>query len=168
MDLIKTLSNPIKLQIMQYMQENEVVTTRQIAEKLSDVPTPTLYRHINTMLKEEVLIVKEERKVRGSLERLLAINTQRMVDVENAEIADAAYQFFMNLFLQFLQYSKGEHCDPVRDMLSMRTTMLKLTDESFLEMMNEWKALIIKYQDKEDKAQGKLRSITFVSAPVEQ
>ncbi|NCB93390.1 MAG: hypothetical protein EOM40_12660 [Clostridia bacterium] len=167
MELMKTLSNPVKLRIMQYVQENDTVTTKQIAEKLTDIPTATLYRHINTMLKEEILIVVEERKVRGSLERSIAINKQMMVDIGNDGIAGAAYQFLMNLFLQFRQYEEKGNCDPVRDMLSMRTCMLKLTDEKFLELFGEWRDMIDKYQKEEDTLHGKMRSISFVSAPTE-
>lgn len=168
MELMKVLSNPVKLRIMQYVQENDTVTTKQIAEKLTDVPTATLYRHINTMLKEEILIIAEERKVRGSLERSIAVNKQMMVDVGNDGIAGAAYQFLMNLFLQFRKYEEKGNCDPIRDMLSMRICMLKLTDEKFYEMFNEWKDMIDKYQKEEDTLHGKMRSISFISAPTEQ
>ena len=44
----------------------------------------TIYRHINYLLKEEVLIVKSERKVRGSVERLLAFNEAKFA--ENTDI----------------------------------------------------------------------------------
>ncbi len=167
MELLKTLSNPVKIRIMQYVQENDTVTTKQIAEKLTDIPTATLYRHINTMLTEEILIIVEERKVRGSLERSIAINKQMLVSVGNEGIAGAAYQFFMNLFLQFRQYEEKGNCDPLKDMLSMRTCMLKLTDEQFYKLFDEWKDVIEKYQKEEDIIHGKMRSISFVSAPTE-
>ena len=78
MDIVKVLSNPIRMQVMQYLQTYGEATTKQISESLKDIPTPTLYRHINVMVKEEVLLIKEERKVRGSLERLLTINYEKM------------------------------------------------------------------------------------------
>lgn len=48
MNLIQVLSNPIKLQIMQFLQERESATTKQISEKLKDVPVPTLYPGFST------------------------------------------------------------------------------------------------------------------------
>ncbi|MDE5583619.1 MAG: hypothetical protein K2J08_07935 [Ruminococcus sp.] len=60
--------------MIQYLQIHKEATTKQVSEAIPDIPAPTLYRHINFMLKENLLIIKEERKVRGSLERLLAIN----------------------------------------------------------------------------------------------
>ena len=83
MELIKLLSNPVRVQVMQYLQNYGEATTKQISEALTGIPAPTLYRHINLLLKEEVLLIKEERKVRGSLERLLVINDAKITEAGN-------------------------------------------------------------------------------------
>ena len=95
MNLTDILSNPTRMRIVQYLQLNEESTTKQISEALNDVPAPTIYRHINYLLKENVLIVKEERKIRGTTERLLTIN-QEFIDAENnRNISGTAYKFLM-------------------------------------------------------------------------
>ena len=165
MELIKILSNPVRIQVMQYLQIHGEATTKQISEAITDIPTPTLYRHINILLKEEVLIVKEERKVRGSLERLLAINKDKFTAIENGNIADVAYQFLMEIYTRFQKYSMKPDKDPRKDRLSMRTRMLCLTDEEFDAFIQDIGAVMDKYGEKAD---GKKRSISFVSAPVEE
>lgn len=165
MNLIQVLSNPIKLQIMQFLQERESATTKQISEKLSDVPVPTLYRHINEMIKTEFLIVKEENRIRGSVERVLALNTDVIVASEHDDVAGAAYQFLMGLYMQFRYYCDKQKVDPIRDMLMMRTCMLKLDDEKYMELLEEWAQLIEKY--KKDAGKGKNRCLSLISAPVE-
>ena len=77
MNITEILSNPIRIQVMQYLQTYGEATTKQIAEALRDVSAPTLYRHIHIMLEQEVLIVKEEHKIRGSTERVLIINEEK-------------------------------------------------------------------------------------------
>lgn len=166
MELIKILSNPIRIQVMQYLQTHGEATTKQISEAISDIPAPTLYRHINTLLKEEVLLVKEERKVRGSLERLLAINVQKMSAAADSNISDSAYQFLMELYMKFHKYSCKDKADPQKDRLSLRTCVLNLTDESFDNFMQDIAAVIDKYREAEED--GKLRSVSFISAPVEE
>lgn len=166
MELIKVLSNPVRIQVMQYLQTHGEATTKQISEAISDVPAPTLYRHINTLLKEEVLLVKEERKVRGSLERLLAINIKKMSDVVNSNISETAYQFLMDLYMKFQKYSCKDNADPQKDRLSLRTCILTLTDDSFDNFMQDIAAVIGKYQKAEEN--GKLRSVSFISAPIEE
>ncbi len=166
MELMRVLSNPVRIQVMQYLQTHGEATTKQISEAVTDVPAPTLYRHINTLLKEEVLFVKEERKVRGSLERLFAINVEKMAKTVNSSISETAYQFLMELFMKFQRYSGKADADPQKDRLSLRTRIFTLTDNSFDNFMQEIGAVMEKYQKAEEN--GKLRSISFISAPIEE
>lgn len=166
MELMKVLSNPIRMQVMQYLQAHGEATTKQISKAITDVPAPTLYRHINTLLKEEVLLVKEERKVRGSLERLLAINVEKMAKTVNSSISETAYQFLMELFMKFQKYGSKADADPQKDRLSLRTCVFTLTDNSFDSFMQEIGMVMEKYQKAEEN--GKLRSISFISAPIEE
>ncbi len=159
------LSNPVRIRVMQYLQTHGEATTKQISEAISDVPAPTLYRHINTLLNEEVLLVKEERKVRGSLERLLAINVEKMSAGVNSNISETAYQFLMELYMKFQKYGCKDNANPQKDRLSLRTCVLTLTDDSFDKFMQDIAAVIEKYQAEEN---GKLRSVSFISAPVEE
>lgn len=166
MELMKILSNPVRMQIMQYLQTQGEATTKQISEAITDVPAPTLYRHINTLLKEEILLVKEERKVRGSLERLLSINVKKMSAFANSNISETAYQFLMELYMKFQKYGSKDEADPQKDRLSLRTCIFTLTDDSFDNFMHDIAAVIGKYQKAEEN--GKLRSISFISAPIEE
>ena len=162
MKLSDVITNPIRMKIMQLLQIRGEATTKQICEELHDVPQPTLYRHINYLLKEEILVVKSERKVRGSLERLLALNEARFAD--DSDIADTAYQFLMALCGSFQRYSDKENADPAADMLSLRTYMLTLTDESYGKLFKEIREVIGKYSEPEEG--GKSRSFSVISAPV--
>ena len=166
MELIKVLSNPVRIQVMQYLQAHGEATTKQISEAIPGVPAPTLYRHINTLLKEEVLLVKEERKVRGSLERLLAINAEKMLAANNSNISENAYQFLMELYMKFQKYGCKDNADPQKDRLSLRTCVLTLTDDSFDSFMRDIASVIGKYSEAEEN--GKLRSVSFISAPIEE
>lgn len=166
MELMKVLSNPVRIQVMQYLQVHGEATTKQISEAITGVPAPTLYRHINTLLEEEILLVKEERKVRGSLERLLVINEDKMLSAANSDISESAYQFLMGIYMKFHQYSCKDDTDPQRDKLSLRTCILTLTDDSYDNFMSDIAAVISKYQKPERN--GKVRSISFASVPVEE
>lgn len=143
MELIKVLSNPVRIQAMQYLQIHGEATTKQISEAIKDVPTPTLYRHINTLLKEEVLLVKEERKVRESLERLLIIIKDKFAEAENSDIANSAHQFLMELYWKFKTYCTNQKTNPKKDRLSMRTRVLFLTDEAFDNFMLDIVAVML-------------------------
>lgn len=168
MDLLKAISSSNALQIVQYLQTNNEATTKQISEALPDIPVPTLYRHINKLIKDEVLLVKEERKVRGSMERILAINVTKFVECENSDIVATAYQFLMSIYEKFVKYGSGKEVDPMKDRLSMRIRMMALSDEDYDAFMQDMVALLNQYEAKSDKNDTKMRSISFISVPVEE
>lgn len=166
MKITDILTNPARARVIQYLQIHKEATTKQISEAIPDIPAPTLYRHINFLLKENLLIIKEERKVRGSLERLLAINTDMWSAETGSNLSDMAYQFLMSLYMRFQEYSTMGNTDPIVDKLCLRTCILSLTDNSFDSFLREYAELIGRYQEPEDG--GKLRSVSFISAPVSE
>lgn len=158
------LTNPARIRVIQYLQIHKEATTKQISDAIPDIPAPTLYRHINFLLKENLLTIKEERKVRGSLERLLAINIDKWSAETGSDLSDTAYQFLMSLYMRFQEYGTTDNTNPIADKLCLRTCILSLTDNSFDSFLHEYAELISRYQKSEDG--GKLRSVSFISAPV--
>lgn len=164
MNLSDILSNPTRMRIVQHLQMNKESTTRQIAEDLEDIPAPTIYRHINLLLKEDVLVIKEERKVRGTTERLLALNEGLWSSRGSSDISDLAYQFLMSIYGSFREYGSESGRDPVADRLCLRTCMIRLSDEKFDRFLGEYSELLGRYLESEDG--DKLRSISIISSPV--
>lgn len=163
MNIVEILSNPIRIQVMQYLQTCGEATTKQIAEALSAISMPTLYRHINVMLEQEALLVKEERKVRGGTERLLVINEEIFGVSKN--LSQNAYQFLIGLYMKFQRYSERDDANPQRDRLSLRTCIVRLPDSRYDELMDEIGDVIEKYQEMNEG--GKERSLSIISAPVD-
>ena len=162
MRLSEILSNPVRLRIVQCLQVRGEATTKQICKELDDIPAPTVYRHVGRLVEEGILTVKEERKIRGSAERLLAINEAKW-SAETDDIADASYQFLMSLYDRFREY-EGEN--PAEDRLCLRTCMLRLSDEEFDGFLSEYAGLLEKYAGRQDG--GKVRSVSIISAPVKE
>ena len=166
MDLTEILSNPTRTRIIQFLQMNGEATTKQISDALKDVPAPTIYRHVNYLLKEEVLVIKEERKIRGTIERLLVINTELWEKETNKDIAATAYQFLMSIYGQFQRYGSKQEIDPIADKLCLRTCMMRLSDETFDRFLAEYRELIERYQKIEED--GRVRSVSIISSPIEE
>ncbi len=158
------LSNPVRMRVMQHLYIHQKATTRQISEDLSDIPLPSLYRHINAMLKADLLMVLEERKVRGSTERLLSINHPHMEAATNASISSTAFQFFQAMYMDFERYSRLKNADPYQDRLGIRTRFFTLTDHRYDELIHQLRTVMDQFQEKDEG--GKLRSLSLISAPV--
>lgn len=165
MDFLKLLSNSTRMRIMQYLQAHGDVTSRQISDFLSDVPVPTLYRHINYLIDVGLVTIKEERKVRGSLERLLSINHSKLN--ESGDISDTAYQFLMDIYIKFYNYNQKPDNDPVKDKLMLRTITLNLNDSDMDAMLYDIKLVLERYVNITKNSKDKLRSISIISAPLE-
>lgn len=174
MDYTELLSNPVRMRVMQYLVIHEEATTGEIAGFLSDVPRRTLYRQIGSLIDAGAVIVKEERKVRGGTERLLTGNY--IPYLQKIDFADRAYQYFMDLYLKFDNYSKehGKKTDKAakKDKLVFGSSVFYLDDEEMQAMLDEIYEMGIRYEKKHkekygDKTGGKLRHLSFISAPVE-
>ncbi len=172
MDLSKYLSNSACGRILQFLSDGGEHTTKEIAEHLSDVPVPTLYRHINALIEGNMIIVKEERKVRGSRERVLVVNMEWNNDLSLSELS---YPYFMNLLNRFYKYENtrlkdNDHSQMEKDRLFMLQMLFFLEDDEMDAFIDEVFALREKYMkisEKNKGKKGKLRNINFVSAPEE-
>lgn len=79
------LLHPVRLRIVQALLGDRALTTAELSAELSDVPKPTLYRHVAALVEASVLEVAAQRRVRGAVER-----TYRLDESRASASADAA------------------------------------------------------------------------------
>lgn len=107
MDFFKLFSHPLRLQIMQYLAVNGQATTKQIAAAIPSASAPTVYRHINLLLNEGLLLIREKREVRGGAERVLAIDEARMTRAADESIDNTAWQYARACMPRFANTRSG-------------------------------------------------------------
>lgn len=169
MNLSDVVLNPVRMRIIQELALRGEMTTTALCQKIPDVPRTTMYRHISLLLEYEVLKVTAEKKVRGSLERSLALvieTLSRDNTIENAP--KNAYLFLMNRYVAFRRYFAGKHADPGRDKLFLNTSILMLDDDEFDRFLGELRLLLTNYIGLEAAAGRKARDISIISSPVEK
>lgn len=160
--------NPVRMRIIQTLAARQNMTTTEICEIISDVPRTTLYRHIKILLDNDILSIVSEQKIRGSLERTLALNAEKIAEhntLENA--AQNAYTFLMNKYVLFQNYFQGDKPDPAKDKIFLNNTVLMTTDEEFDQFLLELRQLIIQFSFEYSEGR-KARDISIVSAPGEK
>lgn len=164
---MEVMLNPVRMRIIQELATRQNITASELCEKISDVPRTTIYRHINILLDNNILSVVSEKKIRGSLERTLALNTGEILKnntIENA--SQSAWSFLMNRYARFHNYFSGENPDPGKDKIFLNTTVLMMNDSEFDQFLSELRDLLIKYNF--EVADGrKSRDISVISAPIE-
>ncbi len=164
-DITDIMLNAVRMRIIQTLAASQNMTVTEISKKISDIPRTTLYRHIKILLDNHILSIVSEQKIRGSLERTLAINVKEIANPNTLEDATQnAFAFLMNKCAAFQKYFNGENPDPAKDKLFLNNTILMTTDEEFDQFLSELKELIAKYNF--DFLEGrKARDISIVSAP---
>lgn len=73
--MLDLILHPVRMRILMLLSGSQGLTPQQMAERMSDIPQATLYRHIKSLAQAEVLTVAAERPVRGTLEKVYALNT---------------------------------------------------------------------------------------------
>ena len=166
-DINEVMLHPVRMRIIQTLAGRENMTATELCEAISDVPRTTMYRHIKVLLKSGVVDVVAETKIRGSLERTLALNVgeiKRHNTLENA--SQNAFGFLMNKYVQLHRYFSGEHPDPGKDKIFLNNTVMMMDDREFDQFLSELRDLLIKYSLESAKGR-RARDISVISAPVE-
>lgn len=117
-------------------------TSQELAEILNDVPQATLYRHINRLAQAGIIQVVEERPVRGTVEKVYAVDPQAG-RLSEAEFAGLSKDEHMRYFVAFVTTLIGdferylENCpqiDFATDGVGYHKLPLELSDEEFGEL----------------------------------
>lgn len=159
--------NPVRMRIIQELSTGGTITAKELCEKISDVPRTTMYRHINILIKSSILSVVSEKKVRGSLERTIALNITEISKhntIENS--AENAFGFLMSNYAKFHKYFNGKSPNTSKDKVFLNNTVLMMSDTEFDQFIEELRQLILKYNF-ELTEMRKARDISIISSPVE-
>src|SRR5690606_14663651 len=103
---LELLLHPLRLRILQAMT-GHAMTTAELADLFDDVAAATVYRHVNTLLNAGVLTIVSERRVRGAVERTLAlVEDAAQMDAEDA--AQMSEEQHRQAFTVFLAHQAAE------------------------------------------------------------
>jgi len=159
--------NSVRMRIIQELATRQSITATELCEKIGDVPRTTMYRHINILLDNNILSVVSEKKIRGSIERTLALNIGEISKNNTLENASQnALGFLMNRYARFHNYFNGQNPDPAKDKIFLNNTVLMMDDNEFDQFLSELRGLLIKYNFEVAKFR-KARDISVISAPTE-
>jgi DNA-binding transcriptional ArsR family regulator len=159
--------NAIRMRIIQELSAGQSITATELCEKISDVPRTTMYRHIKILIDNNILCVVSEKKVRGSLERTIALNIPEITKYNTIENASHnAFGFLMCNYAKFHSYFSGENADPARDRIFFNNTVLMMSDTEFDQFLKEFREILLKYNFAVASGR-KARDISVISAPTE-
>lgn len=166
MDLNNILLNPVRARIIQYLAFHKAVTAGELVSFMTDIPRTTLYRHINTLVKSNILSIVSENRIRGTLEKVYSLNISAISSENTLENAPRnAFGFLMNIYSDFERYFNTENPNPGRDKLFLNNIVLMLSDEEYDGFLMELQTLLRKHLNNEPSSERKPRNLSIISAP---
>lgn len=157
---IEVSMKPNCQRILTTVYSRKILTTKELANILSDIPQATLYRYVRLLIEVGALeVVKEEQK-RGGVER--TIKLAKSPEGTFDEVSTA----IMYLYNSFKKYFEKEDCNPEKDLLAVSGASLMLDDNEYLKLLTQINILIEDAINKEKKENQKQRNLYIISAPV--
>ncbi len=173
MDILELLGHPVRLRIVHAMRGGRTLTTAQIGALLPDVSKAMVYRHVEALAGGGVLAVAEERRVRGAVERLYRLRTDRASidpDTMAALTTDDHRRGFATavaaLVAEFNAYLDRDDADPAKDAVGYRQHGIWLSKAELDGLIVELRAAILPRLANEpspDRARYLLSPILFPS-----
>lgn len=163
------LLHPLHIRIIERI-EGRQLTTQQLSEILPDIAQATLYRHLNQLVEGGILVIVEERPVRGTVEKVYAITEPISVeltreDLEQFTRENLIHYFSGHMMLQnarFERYMQQEVIDIPNDGIRFCQTPLYLSNEEYYQLFAEMRELLLKFAENQP-ASGRRRRIVSTS-----
>jgi len=151
-----------------------VLTTKQLAVLVPDIPQASLYRHLSTLLEAGVVEVVAERSVRGIVERSYSLVEGAAV-LSGEDLAEATRDdhlryfsiFATGLIAQFGRYLERESIDLEADGVGYRELVLQLTDDEFARFLSALSSLVLPLTKNEAGTGRTPRLLATVFLPLE-
>ncbi|KKI90195.1 transcriptional regulator [Bacillus sp. SA1-12] len=167
----KLILHPVRMKIVQTLIGGRELNVQQIAQKLTDVPQATLYRHLNKLVEAEVIQVVKENQIRGTVEKIYSLGESDLSGQE--ELEDVTGEEHLTLFLTFMTHLLGKYesylnqgeIDLYKDGVGFQEALVYLSDEEFQEFLKELSALMKNVIENEPAENRKVRHIASIFIP---
>lgn len=170
--LMECMSNPLMLRLMLEIQEQEQTTAKKLAEAYADIPKATLYRYLSRMLNDGVIKVVKENKIRGTVEKVYALNFALEINKEDMQKENAGEEYLriftkysMGLLREFQEYTERDDIDITADGSGFWTTPVYLTKKELKQVAAEIRAILNPLLANTPTEGRKLRNIGVVITP---
>lgn len=168
---IDLVIHPQRLRIVAILFGREM-TIREIALTMPDLPSATLYRHVNQLARGGVITVVAEKRVRGAVERRYTVAPTRAV-ISPEELRGLDREEHKRMFMTYIatvvggfeRYLGQERIDLLADGVSYTQATLFLTDEELTRYAAEIGAVMQRAAAEKPRPGRRQRTVSIVVVP---
>ncbi|WP_374016339.1 hypothetical protein ABU162_18725 [Paenibacillus thiaminolyticus] len=171
-NMAECFANPIKCKLLFEIYNKGRATAKQLAETYSDITHATLYRYLKKMTADGILKVVEENQIRGTVERVYAvdddllIDTKRMVEENNGQAYMMLFtQFVMGLTEEFREYTSRPDINILQDGSGFTVAPIYATTEELTAAITEIGKTIAPLVSNEKTPERDLHNIAIITTP---
>lgn len=170
--LMDCFTNPVKCKLFLEIKSKGRVTAKQLAKTYSDIPQATLYRYLNRMLSDGILKVTEENKVRGTIEKVYAVEFGLFSDIQKMLMGNSgeAYmqmftQYMIGLLSEFKGYAFRKNIDILHDGSGFSTVPFYATMDELEEALKKVTEIIEPLKNNKPRQGRRMRSLALIVTP---
>ena len=169
---MECLTNPVKNKLLTAIKNRGRVTTKELAEVVTQLPQTTLYRYLKKMTVDGLIQVVEENRIRNVHEKVygMAINFDAELKAINDDVSSAAsvaqLQRFVNGLLdEFKKHLPDGEVNPERDGYGFFIGPIHASRGEARELIAKIKELIKPYEQNELTADRQLQNFSMIITP---
>jgi DNA-binding transcriptional ArsR family regulator len=166
---IDIVLHPIRMQLIKALVRKPM-TVQELLYDVQDVAQATLYRHLNLLKEHHIIRIKEERQVRGAVEKTYElmegaaiISAEEAGSITKEEHQRYFLRYFAMILKQFDDYLEGD-VNMEQDGFGYNQIELALTDEEFQSFTLEFSELIKRYGNKMN-SHARKRTLSTILLP---
>ena len=166
------LLHPVRWRVVQALMGRHL-TTADLSEQLPDVATTTLYRHVGLLAKAGVVVVVEEQRVRGTVERTYALadppglGEEEVATMDRDQHRQMFLQFTTGLLATFERYLARDEIDPVQDFVNYNQAALYVSEDELEHLGEAMTALLTPYLEQRPGVEQRRLMLATVLVPAD-
>lgn len=170
--LLNCFTNPIKCKLLLEINSQKATTAKHLSEIYTDIPQATLYRYLNKMLKDDILKIVEENPIRGTVEKVYALNIDLIEELKHPQGISSG-KMYMQLFMQYMlgllsefkEYTSKKGIDIENDGSGFSLYPIYLSKEELNEFALNFATLLEPYRKNKTDASRDLHSVALIITP---
>lgn len=139
------LLHPVRWRIVQALMGRRL-TTAELGELMPDVATTTLYRQVAQLVDGGIVLVVDEKRVRGAVQRTYSLGEPQQLGAEQPlsveDHRQAFGQFVTTVMADFDRYLATDPEDPAGDNVSYTQAAIHVTDDELAELGQQLQQLL--------------------------
>lgn len=166
------ISDPLNSKLLIEIYERKQVTTADLLKKFSDISQATLYRHLKKMLNDDVIKVVEENPIRGTVEKVYALNYDINASWKNMRDSNDSQKLMqyinyslLGILKEFQEYTAKEDIDIKGDGTGIIIAPIYATFEELNCARNKFFEILNELESNKPQGERKLYNICTVITP---